>query len=90
MFKGISKKTEKTEYLNQHCPVSYVICDSQGQTLSQCHEDPKQLINMFLKDILILRKKLVEQMTKDFHQVFDDLNLIITDALQEMEELQKN
>ena len=29
-------------------------------------------------------------MTKDFHQVFDDLNLISTDALQEMEELQKN
>ena len=27
MFKNISVKTQKTEYLRQHCPVSYVICE---------------------------------------------------------------
>ena len=31
MFRKLGEKTEKTEYLSQHCPVSYVECDSLGE-----------------------------------------------------------
>ena len=88
MFKYISIKTDKTEYLSQHCPVSYAICDSQGETLSQCHEDPKQLVTMFVRDVLKLRKKLVLQMTEDFQEIFDDLEVIIKEAKLTLDELE--
>ena len=66
MFKHITEKSEKTQYISKHCPVSYAICDSLGETVSQCHEDPEQLIILFLKDVLRLRKKLVNFWTEDF------------------------
>ena len=88
MFKYISIKTDKTEYLSQHCPVSYAICDSKGETLSQCHEDPKQLITMFVRDVLKLGKKLVLQMTEDFQEIFDDLEVIIKEAKLTLDELE--
>ena len=51
MFKNISVSTEKMEFIAKHCPVSYVISESQAETLSQCHEDPKQLIDCFIRDL---------------------------------------
>ena len=50
MFKNINVQTEKTEYLRQHCPVSYVICDSLGEILSQCDEDPKKSVMKIQKN----------------------------------------
>ena len=90
MFKNISVQTEKTEYLRQHCPVSYVICDSLGETMSQCQEDPKQLIVFFLRDLLKLRKKLVQYMTEDFRGVFNELNEILVESFEEVKYLEEN
>ena len=42
MFRNLEgARTEKTEFISQHCPVSYAMCDSLGETLSRCHEDPQ-------------------------------------------------
>ena len=84
-LKNSVKKTEKTEYLSQHCPVSYVICDSLGETLSQCCEDPEKLMVFFVRDVLKLRKKLVQYMTEDFRGVLDELNQVLNESWQEVQ-----
>ena len=88
MFKNISVQTEKTEYFSKHCPVSYVLCDSLGETLSHCDEDPKKLIVSFLRNLLILRKKLVYYMTEDFRGVFNELNEILMESYEEVKYLE--
>ena len=70
--------------------MSYVICDSLGETLSQCDEDPKKLIMCFLRDLLKLRKKLVEYMTQDFKHVFDELNELLVESYEELKYLEEH
>ena len=91
MFKHLEgANTEKTEFISQHCPVSYALCDSLGETLSLCHEDPKQLMIWFVKDLLTLRKKLVHNLTEDFRPVFDDLNELLAESYSEVQDLKEN
>ena len=80
LFKEINKETEKTVYINEHIPVSYAICDDEGNTLSQVKDNPVELIHCFIKDVLTLRKKIVLQLTEDYEDVFDDLEVIINEA----------
>ena len=80
LFKEINKETEKTVYINEHIPVSYAICDDEGNTLSQVKDNPIELIHCFIKDVLTLRKKIVLQLTEDYEDVFDDLEVIINEA----------
>ena len=82
--------TEKTEFIAKHCPVSYVLCDSLGETLSQCHKDPQQLIVFFLRDVLKLRKKLMQYMTENFRDVFDDINQLLTESWQEVQHYEEH
>ena len=82
--------TDKTEFISQHCPVSYALCDSLGETLSRCHEDPKQLMLWFVRDLLTLRKKLVHNLTEDFRPVFDDLNELLAESYSEVQHLKEN
>ena len=63
LFKEINKDTEKTTYTNQHIPVSYSLCDDEGNTRSKVDDDPEQLIKLFVRDLLSLRKKIVMDMT---------------------------
>ena len=43
---------------------------------------------MFVRDVLKLRKKLVLQMTEDFQEIFDDLEVIIKEAKLTLDELE--
>ena len=70
--------------------MSYVICDSLGETMSQCQEDPKQLTVFFLRDLLKSRKKLVQYMTEDFRGVFNELNEILVESFEEVKYLEEN
>ena len=90
MLKDMNKITEKTEYLSQHCPMSYVICDSEVETLSRCHEKPKELITMSVRDVLKVRKKLGLQMTEDFQPILDDFNVIFIAAQLDMQDMEEN
>ena len=91
MFKNLEGvRTEKTEFISQHCPVSYALCDSLGETLSRCHEDPKQLMVLFVRDLLTLRKKLVQNLTDDFRPVFDDLNELLAESYREVQHVKEN
>ena len=91
MFKKLEGvRTEKTEFISQHCPVSYALCDSLGETLSRCHEDPKQLMVLFVRDLLTLRKKLVHNLTEDFRPVFDDLNDLLAESYREVQHVKEN
>ena len=70
--------------------MSYVICDSEGETLSWCHEKPKELITMSVRDVLKLRKKLGLQMTEDFQPILDDFNVIFIAAQLDMQDVEEN
>ena len=75
LFKQINKETAKTQYINQHIPVSYAICHQDGNTKSRVNDDPKELINLFLMDVLQMRKKIILEVTEDFQEIFDDLEV---------------
>ena len=91
MFKKLEGvRSKKTEFISQHCPVSYALCDSLGETLSRCHEDPKQLMVWFVRDLLTLRKKLVHNLTEDFRPVFDDLNDLLAESYREVQHVKEN
>ena len=88
LFKQINKESAKTQYVNQHIPVSYALCDDTGNTKSQVSDDPKELINHFLQDLLELRKNIVLELTEEFSEVFDDLNVIMKEAKLTLEDLE--
>ena len=91
MFRNLEGvRTEKTEFISQHCPVSYALCDSLGETLSRCHEDPKQLMVLFVMDLLTLRKKLVHNLTEDFRPVLDDLNELLAKSYCEVQHVKEH
>ena len=75
LFKQINKETQKTTFTNKHIPVSYALCDDVGHTRSHVSDDPKQLIQNFIKDLLTLRKEIVLELTEDYRQVFAQANL---------------
>ena len=60
------------------------------ETLSQCDEDPKKFIVCFLRDLLQSRKKLLEYMTQDFKQVFDELNELLVESYEESKYLEEH
>ena len=88
LFKQINKESAKTQYVNQHIPVSYALCDDAGNTKSQVSDDPKELINHFLQDLLELRKNIVLELTEEFSEVFDELNVIMKEAKLTLEDLE--
>ena len=88
LFRQINKESAKTQYVNQHIPVSYALCDDTGNTKSQVSDDPKELINHFLQDLLELRKNIVLELTEEFSEVFDELNVIMKEAKLTLEDLE--
>ena len=65
LFKQLNKHTQCTTFTNKHIPVSYTLCDDAGHTRSHLSDDPKQLIQNFIKDLLTLRKQIVLELTED-------------------------
>ena len=45
--------------MNEHIPVSYALCDHEGNTRSRVQDDATQLINHFIEDLMAMRKKVV-------------------------------
>ena len=90
LFKQINKEIAQTTNMNEHIPVSYTLCDNQGNTKSEVKEEPKDLMECFIRDVLTLRKKILLALTEEFKPVFDDINVILTDAFQEIKDLDEN
>ena len=56
LFKQINKEIAQTTNMNEHIPVSYTLCDNQGNTKREVKEEPKDLMECFIRDVLTLRK----------------------------------
>ena len=88
LFKEINKETTKTTFTNQHIPVSYALCDHEGNTRSQVNDNPEDLITIFIRDLLTMRKKIVMEITEEYRGVFDDLDLIMQEAKLSLDDLE--